>query len=283
VDLPRAISWLLQSLTHRYLLTSTPTLSCGTLSPTLPRKPKTLLSPKSAKFANGARKEDRLKHLPSTTLQRFSTSQLHHTLDNSLKTTRPSELSFTRPKHCPQSAPINTTLGCDTFYRPAAFLGPTILKPILPPLLTHTPTPTATPNTPTPTPTPTPTSIPTHPYPDSKETLHTLNLDLLGKPLPYSTAKSRPDRLLWTVAEAEEILRFILSGTLLPIAYYDIPVDGLRDIVYYNPVVKQKHNEDGTVKYRVRGTVGGNLLDVPYDVSARTASNGSQLISKIFT
>ncbi len=97
-------------------------------------------------------------------------------------------------------------------------------------------------------------------------------MDLLDKPLSYSTAKSGPDRLLWTVAEAEEILRLILSGTLLPIACYDIPVDLLRDIMYYNPIANQKHNDDGTVKYRVRGTAGGNLLDVPYDVSLRTAS-----------
>jgi hypothetical protein len=142
-------------------------------------------------------------------------------------------------------------------------------------------------------------STPTHPYPDSNPnsknpnpnpnpdtdtdpnpnpnsyiaTLQqTLNLDLHGKPLSYSTAKSGPDRLLWTLAEAEEIVRLILSGTLLPIAYHDIPVDRLRDIIYYNPVVKQKRNDDGTIKYRVRGTAGGNLFDVPYDVSARTAS-----------
>jgi hypothetical protein len=43
-------------------------------------------------------------------------------------------------------------------------------------------------------------------------------------------------------------------------------------VVYYNPVAKQKWNDDGTIKFRVRGTAGGNLLDVPYDVSARTAS-----------
>ncbi len=92
----------------------------------------------------------------------------------------------------------------------------------------------------------------TDPYPN--ETLHTLNLDLLGKPLSYSTAKSEPDRLLWTAAEAEEILRLIATG------------DRLRDVVYYNPVVKQKRNDDGTIKYRVRDTAGGNLLDVPYDV-----------------
>ncbi len=42
--------------------------------------------------------------------------------------------------------------------------------------------------------------------------------------------------------------------------------------MYYNPVVKQKFNEDGSIKFRVRGTTGGNLLDVLYDVSARTAS-----------
>ncbi len=37
-------------------------------------------------------------------------------------------------------------------------------------------------------------------------------------------------------------------------------------------MVKQKWNDDGTIKYRVRGTAGDNLFDVPYDVSARTAS-----------
>ena len=36
-------------------------------------------------------------------------------------------------------------------------------------------------------------------------------------------------------------------------------------------MVKQKRNNDGALQYRVRGTAGGNLLDVPYDVSARTA------------
>jgi hypothetical protein len=33
------------------------------------------------------------------------------------------------------------------------------------------------------------------------------------------------------IAEAEDILRLILSGTLVPIAYSDIPLDRLRDIV----------------------------------------------------
>ena len=100
----------------------------------------------------------------------------------------------------------------------------------------------------------------------------TLNLDQHGKPLSYISAKSGPDRESWTVAEAEEIYRLISTGTLFPIAYSDVPFDRRGDIVYYNPVVKQTWNDDGTIKFRVRGTAGGNLLDVPYDVSARTAS-----------
>ena len=59
---------------------------------------------------------------------------------------------------------------------------------------------------------------------------------------------------------------------MLPINYAAIPYDRLGDVVYYNPVVKQKWNDDGTIKFRIRGTAGGNLLDVSYDVSTRTAS-----------
>jgi len=99
-----------------------------------------------------------------------------------------------------------------------------------------------------------------------------LNLDSSGRPLTYSSAKRGPDKDNWTLAELEEITRLILSGTLFPILHSAIPHDRRRDIVYYNPVVKQKLNPDGTIKFRVRGTAGGNLLSVPYDVSARTAS-----------
>ena len=101
----------------------------------------------------------------------------------------------------------------------------------------------------------------------------TLNLDSLGKPLTYSSAKRGPDKILWEAAEIEEIVRLIRTGTIFPIAHSQVPSDRWtnNEIVYYNPVVKQKRNDDGTIQYRVRGTAGGNLLDVPYDVSARTA------------
>jgi hypothetical protein len=95
-----------------------------------------------------------------------------------------------------------------------------------------------------------------------------------GKPLTYASAKRGPDRLAWAKAEAEEIIRLILSGTIVPIAHSLVPQErwNQNEIVYYNPIVKQKRNDDGSIQFRVRGTAGGNLLTVPYDVSARTAS-----------
>ena len=99
-----------------------------------------------------------------------------------------------------------------------------------------------------------------------------LNLDVNGKPLTYRSAKNGPDRLLWERAEADELIRLLDSETIVPIRFSDIPENRLGDIVYYNPVVKQKRNDDGSIKFRVRGTAGGDRLTVPYDVSARTAS-----------
>ncbi len=100
----------------------------------------------------------------------------------------------------------------------------------------------------------------------------TLNLDSNGKPLTYSSAKRGPDKLAWERAEAEEITRLILTGTIFPIPHSRVPQDRWtkNEIVYYNPVVKQNRNDDGTIQYRIRGTAGGNLLQVPYDVSAKT-------------
>jgi hypothetical protein len=80
-------------------------------------------------------------------------------------------------------------------------------------------------------------------------------------------------KIAWERAKAEEITRLILTGTIFPIPHSLVPQDrwAKNEIVDYNPVVKQKRNDDGTIQYRVRGTAGGNLLDVPYNVSAKTA------------
>ncbi len=97
-----------------------------------------------------------------------------------------------------------------------------------------------------------------------------LNLDAHGQPLTYKNSKAGPDGPQWTKAEAEEIIRLIDSLTLFALHYNEIPFDRRCDVVYYNPVGKQKL-KDGQIQFRVRGTAGGNLLTVPYDVSARTA------------
>jgi hypothetical protein len=99
-----------------------------------------------------------------------------------------------------------------------------------------------------------------------------LNLDVNGKPPTYRSAKNGPDRLIWERAEADELIQLLNSSTIVPIRYDDIPEDRIGGIVYYNPVVKQKRNDDGSIKCRVRGTASGDHLTVPYDVSARTAS-----------
>ena len=79
----------------------------------------------------------------------------------------------------------------------------------------------------------------------------TLNLDVNGKPITYSSAKRGPDKLVWEKAEAEEITRLIFSGTIVPISHSSVPQERWtnNEIVYYNPVVKQKRNDDGTIQY----------------------------------
>jgi hypothetical protein len=63
-------------------------------------------------------------------------------------------------------------------------------------------------------------------------------------------------------------LCLIDSLTLFALHYTNIPSDRRGDVVYYNRVVKQKLNDR---KNQFRGLAGGNLLSVPYNLSARTA------------
>jgi hypothetical protein len=89
-----------------------------------------------------------------------------------------------------------------------------------------------------------------------------LNLDVNGKSLTYRSAKNGPERLLWERAESDELIRLLDSETIVPIRFSDIPENRLGDIFYYNPVVKQKRNDDGSTKFRVQGTAGGDRLTV---------------------
>jgi hypothetical protein len=98
-----------------------------------------------------------------------------------------------------------------------------------------------------------------------------LNLDEDGKPLTFSSAIRGPDAALWTTATAEEFRRLLDSATLKPIYKADQPFNRRRDTTYYNQVVAEKLNVDGSIKRRVRGTAGGEKTNYPFDVSAKTA------------
>ena len=76
---------------------------------------------------------------------------------------------------------------------------------------------------------------------------------------------------LWRVEEGVEISKLIDTCTMHPIQPSAQPIDRRKDTTYYNPQVKEKAGVNDTVKRRVRGTIGGDRINYPFDVSARTA------------
>ena len=98
-----------------------------------------------------------------------------------------------------------------------------------------------------------------------------LNVDSHGNPLTYSTAKSGPDREHWEQAEYEELVRlYSTTKTLVAIHPSQLPSDRINDVTYYSPQTKEKIT-DGVKVYRIRGTAGGDRINYPGEVSARTA------------
>jgi len=93
-----------------------------------------------------------------------------------------------------------------------------------------------------------------------------------GRPLTYRLAKSGPDKAQWDKADDVELSRLIDSSTLHPIHAHEQPQDRRKDTTYYNPQIKEKFDETTNEKtFRVRGTAGGDRINYPGDVSARTA------------
>ena len=97
-----------------------------------------------------------------------------------------------------------------------------------------------------------------------------LNLTDDGRPLTYRLAKESSNAKLWKIEEAVEIRKLMNTATINPRHAKDIPFDRIRDITYYNPQVTEKF-KDGRIKRRVRGTIGGDRVNYPGEVSARTA------------
>ena len=98
-----------------------------------------------------------------------------------------------------------------------------------------------------------------------------LNLTEDSRPLTLSTAKAGPEVAHWIKAEEEEWDRLFNTGTAIPRNPNEQPPDRRKDTTYYNPQVKEKLNEAGQKTFRVRGTVGGDRIKYPGEVTARTA------------
>ena len=99
----------------------------------------------------------------------------------------------------------------------------------------------------------------------------TLNLAPDGSPLTFNSAKRGPNAAHWFIAEGEEISRLIDSHTARPIFQQEQPLDRRKDTTYYNPQPKEKAAADGSTTYRIRGTAGGDRINYPGEVAAKTA------------
>jgi hypothetical protein len=96
-----------------------------------------------------------------------------------------------------------------------------------------------------------------------------LNLNLDGSTINYKKSHSGPHAEYWDRADGEEIERLFVTGTIKPILFHDIPPD--RVVTYVNPVCVEKTNDDGSLNFRTRLTIGGDRIQYPYDTSAVTA------------
>ena len=99
--------------------------------------------------------------------------------------------------------------------------------------------------------------------------LTALNLNADGTKLTSTSSLKGPDKLIWEKAHGEEIIRLIESGTGRFIHRSKMP-EG-RKAAYYNPQLKIKIMPDGTIQYRVRGTIGGDQVHYSGITTAYTA------------
>ena len=96
-----------------------------------------------------------------------------------------------------------------------------------------------------------------------------LNLNPDGTAINYRKSHAGPHAAYWENADAEEIERLFVTGTIKPLLFRDIPKDKI--VTYVNPVCVEKTHDDGTLKFRTRLTIGGDRIQYPYDTAAVTA------------
>ena len=93
-----------------------------------------------------------------------------------------------------------------------------------------------------------------------------LNLNPDGSEINYRKSHAGPNAKHWAQADGEEIARLVTTGTIKPCLFRDIPSDKI--VTYVNPICVEKTNDDGSIKFRTRLTIGGDRIAYPYDTSA---------------
>jgi hypothetical protein len=96
-----------------------------------------------------------------------------------------------------------------------------------------------------------------------------LNLNDDGTEINYRKSHAGTYAEYWANADGEEIERLFTTGTMIPIFFNDIPADKI--VTYVNPVCVEKQNDDGSLKFRTRLTIGGDRIAYPFDTTAVTA------------
>jgi len=94
----------------------------------------------------------------------------------------------------------------------------------------------------------------------------TLGLDHLGRPLTWKACLSGPNRDIWLDLSGAELLKLIrTTGSLKPC------FRPTKKATYYNQVPGEKWKNNEIVR-RVRGTGGGDRIQVEYSVATPTAN-----------
>ncbi len=95
-----------------------------------------------------------------------------------------------------------------------------------------------------------------------------LNLDGAGQPLSFSSAIRGPHGKEWTLADEQELIKLLVTlKCLLPV------IRPAKNPTYLKRVVKEKWDEVHRLrKRRVRWTIGGDKIDVDYEVGTNTAA-----------
>ena len=96
-----------------------------------------------------------------------------------------------------------------------------------------------------------------------------LNLNEDGTKINYKKSHAGQYKVYWEQADAEEIVRLVISSIIRPLHFREISLDQV--VTYVNLVCVEKLNDDSSLKFKTRLTIEGDRIIYPYDKSAVTA------------